>query len=165
MKAYETQQTLLNDITKALGAGDKVSKEAAINKVMGALKASPSADFRRQLIDVLQQQGGVNVLPSIAGQELAQWVPSSGVGRAIAGGGLTTAAALRHPELAAIVPFTSPRLMGETYYKAGQAAGGGRRALNALARMTPEEVAYANALLGQMRNVETAQQTRNALAK
>ena len=165
MKAYETQQGLLNDITKALGAGDKVAKETAINKVVNALKSAPSAEFRRQLIDVLQTQSGVNVLPAIAGQELAQWVPSSGVGRAIAGGGLTTAVALHHPGLAAMAPFTSPRLMGEAYYKLGQTAGVSKRAMNALAKMTPEEVAYANALLGQMRNVQTDQQNQNALAR
>lgn len=165
MKAYETQQTLINDITKALGAGDKVAKETAINKVLKTLKDAPSAEFRRQLLDVLQQQGGINVMPAIAGQELAQWIPSSGVGRAIAGGGLTTAVALHHPGLAAMAPFTSPRLMGEAYYKMGRAAGAGRRGVNALANMTPEQIAYANALLGQMRNTQTEPQNQNALAR
>lgn len=143
MKNYDTQMNLLRDITKALGTGDKVAKETAISKIMTTLKSSPSAEFRRQLIDVLEQQGGVNVMPAIAGQELGQWMPSSGLGRAVAGGGLTAAAALHHPGLAAVLPFTSPRLMGETFYKMGQASGAGGRAVNAMANMTPGQAAYA----------------------
>ena len=155
MKNYDTQMTLLRDVTKALGASDKVAKETAINKIMTTLKSSPSAEFRRQLLDVLQQQGGVNVVPGIAGQELAQFIPSSGVGRAVAGGGLTAATMLRHPELAAVLPFTSPRLMGEAFYKMGQASGAGGRAVNALANMTPGQAAYA---------AYASQQNQNALA-
>lgn len=156
MKNYDTQMTLLRDVTKALGASDKVAKETAINKIMTTLKSSPSAEFRRQLLDVLQQQGGVNVVPGIAGQELGQWIPSSGVGRAVAGGGLTAAAMLHHPTLAAVLPFTSPRLMGEAFYKMGQASGAGGRAVNALANMTPGQAAYA---------AYASQQNQNALAK
>lgn len=157
MKDYDTQMTLLRDIEKGLGASDKASKESAITKLMGTLKATPSAEFRRQLVELLQQQGDINLMPAIAGQELSQWIPSSGVGRAVMGGGLSTAAALHHPALAAVVPLASPRLMGEAYYKMGQAAGGGGRAVNALANMTPGQSAYANYL--------AQQKSQNALVK
>ena len=143
MKSYDTQMSLLRDVTKALGTSDKIAKETAINKVMMTLKSTPSAEFRRQLVDVLQQQGGVNIMPAVAGQELSQFIPTSGVGRAVAGGGLTAAYYLHHPELAAILPFTSPRLMGEAFYKMGQASGAGGRAVNALSNMTPGQAAYA----------------------
>jgi hypothetical protein len=154
MKSYDTQMSLLRDVTKALGTSDKIAKETAINKVMMTLKSTPSAEFRRQLVDVLQQQGGVNIMPAVAGQELSQFIPTSGVGRAVAGGGLTAAYYLHHPELAAILPFTSPRLMGEAFYKMGQASGAGGRAVNALANMTPGQAAYAGYAANQ-----------NALAK
>jgi len=157
MKNYDTQMTLLRDITKALGTSDKVAKETAINKVMVTLKSTPSAEFRRQLVDVLEQQGGVNVMPAVAGQELGQWIPSSGVGRAVVGGGLTAAYYLHHPELTAILPLTSPRLMGEAFYKMGQTAGAGGRAVNAMANMTPSQAAYAAYVANQ--------QNKNALAK
>lgn len=155
MKNYDTQMTLLRDVTQALG-GDKVAKGTAISKIMTTLKSTPSAEFRRQLVDVLQQQGGVNVLPAAAGQELGQWVPTSGLGKAVAGGGLTAAFYLRHPELAAVLPLTSPRLMGEAFYKMGQTSGAGGRAVNALANMTPGQAAYAT---------YASQQNQNALAK
>lgn len=159
MKDYDVQMTLLRDIEKGLSTGDKVAKETTINKLLSTLKDKPATDFRRQLVDAVQQQGGVNVMPAIAGQELAQWIPSSGVGRAVMGGGLTTAAALRHPGLALAVPFASPRLMGEAYYKIGQTAGAGRRAVNTLSKLSPEEAAYVNALMVQ------GQQNQNALSR
>jgi hypothetical protein len=154
MKNYDTQMTLLRDVTKALGTSDKVAKETAISKIMTTLKSTPSAEFRRQLVDVLQQQGGVDVLPAVAGQELGQFIPTSGVGRAVAGGGLTAAYYLHHPELAAILPLTSPRLMGEAFYKMGQTAGAGGRAVNAMTNMTPGQAAYA---------AYASQQNQNAL--
>jgi hypothetical protein len=156
MKNYDTQMTLLRDITQALGTGEKTAKSTAISKIMTTLKSTPSAEFRRQLVDVLQQQGGVNVLPAAAGQELGQWVPTSGLGKAVAGGGLTAAFYLHHPELAAVLPLTSPRLMGEAFYKMGQTSGAGGRAVNALANMTPGQAAYA---------AYAAQQNQNALAR
>jgi hypothetical protein len=156
MKNYDTQMSLLRDVTKALGTSDKIAKETAINKVMMTLKSTPSAEFRRQLVDVLQQQGGVNIMPAVAGQELSQFIPTSGVGRAVAGGGLTAAYYLHHPELAAILPFTSPRLMGEAFYKMGQASGAGGRAVNALANMSPGQAAYA---------AYASQQNQNALVQ
>lgn len=153
MKAYDTQMDLLRDINKALGTGDKVAKETAINKALGLLKNKPASEFKRNLVEQLQQQGDVNIFPAVAGQELGQWLPTSGVGRAVAGGGLTAAFALRHPEMAVVLPFTSPRLMGETAYGVGRlggAVGQGRGAvMNALSTITPEQAAFANMLAQQ----------------
>jgi len=166
MKAYETQREMLRDIDKALGAGDKIAKETALSKVMSLLKNTPSAEFRRQLVDQLKTQGGVDILPAVAGQELGQFMPSSGVGRAVAGGGLTAAAALHHPGLAAILPFTSPRLMGEAYYGLGRMSGAGGRAMNMLpnaGRLSPEQIAQFNALMA--RSAPTQEPNRNALVK
>ena len=149
MKAYDTQMDLLRDINKALGTGDKVAKETAINKALGLLKNKPASEFKRNLVEQLQQQGDVNIFPAVAGQELGQWLPTSGVGRAVAGGGLTAAFALRHPEMAAVLPFTSPRLMGEAAYAAGRMGGLGGRAANALSAITPEQATFANMLAAQ----------------
>lgn len=174
MKTYETQLDMLRDINKALGAGDKVAKETAISKVMQVLKSSPSAEFKRQLVGELKAQGGVDILPSIAGQELSAWMPTSGLGKAVAGGGLTSAYYLHHPELAAVLPFTSPRLMGEAYYGLGRLSGAGNRAAgatrNALAKLSnaaqqlsPAEIQTINALL--QRGAMTQQPAQNALQR
>lgn len=149
MKAYDQQLTLIRDINKALTGSDKIAKETAINKALGLLKKTPGAEFKRSMAEELAAQGGVDIAPAVAGQELGQWIPGSGVGRAIMGGGLTTATFLRHPEMLAVVPFTSPRLMGEAMYATGRMAGTGGRAANALTAMTPQQAAFANMLAVQ----------------
>ena len=161
MKSYEVQQDLLRDINKGLSTGDNVAKQTTISKLMGALKDTPANDTRRQLLSAIEQQGGVSIVPALAGQELSHWAPTSGVGRAVLGGGLTAAAYLRHPELAAILPLTSPRLMGEAYYKLGQTTGAGREAVNALLNLPPEQQAYLNTLVLQAQQ----QPNQNALVR
>ena len=161
MKDYELQQELLRDITKGLSTGDKVAKETALNKIMGALKSTPSAEMRRDLLNAIKEQTGIDLTPSIAGQTLQPWKPTLGFGHAALGGGLTTAVVYNHPEMLGVLPFTSPRLMGEMYYGAGKAAGAGQRAVNALSNLTPEQQAYVNSLM-----LESQQTTnKNALAR
>jgi len=150
MKAYDQQLTLIRDITKALGTGDKIAKETAINKAIGVLKNKPASEYTRNLVSELQQQGGVSILPALAGQELGQWVPSSGLGRSIAGAGAGAAYVMHNPMLAAVAPFTSPRLMGETAYKLGQATAVKSKIANALPGLTPQQLNAVNVLAAQM---------------
>lgn len=150
MKAYDEQLTLIRDITKALGTGDKIAKETAINKAIGVLKNKPASEYTRNLVSKLQQQGGVSILPALAGQELGQWIPSSGLGRSIAGAGAGAAYVMHNPMLAAVAPFTSPRLMGETAYKLGQTSAVKSKVANALSGLTPQQLNAVNVLAAQM---------------
>jgi hypothetical protein len=171
MKAYDEQLTTIRDINKALGAGDKVAKETAINKAMSLLKSSPSAKFRQGLLQELEQQGGVDVMPSLAGQDLSAWIPSSGIGKSVMGGGFTAATLMHNPAYAAVLPFTSPRLMGEAFYGAGKLSGAGGRAASGVRNMltnqvapqmpnlTPEQARQLNMLLMQSSQQNT-QSTR-----
>jgi hypothetical protein len=149
MKAYDQQLTLIRDISKALGTGDKVAKETAINKAIGVLKNKPASEYTRNLVNELEQQGGVSVLPSLAGQELGQFVPSSGLGRSIAGLGAGAAYLMHNPVLAAAAPFTSPRLMGEAAYAAGRVAAAKGNVTNALSNLTPQQLNAVNILATQ----------------
>lgn len=149
MKAYDQQLTLIRDISKALGTGDKVAKETAINKAIGVLKNKPASEYTRNLVNELEQQGGVSVLPSLAGQELGQFVPSSGLGRSIAGLGAGAAYLMHNPVLAAAAPFTSPRLMGEAAYGAGRVAAAKGNVTNALSNLTPQQLNAVNILATQ----------------
>ena len=154
MKEYSTQLELMRDINKALGAGDKVSKDAAINKIMSVVKSQPSSKFKQGLVEQLKTQGGVDVMPAIAGQALSSWEPS-GLGRMNAIGAGSAAFLIHHPELLAIAPLTIPRLMGETFRGVGKMSGAGGRTLdriNMLApnvQMTPDQMMQLNMLLQQ----------------
>jgi hypothetical protein len=114
------------------------------------LKNKPASEYTRNLVSELQQQGGVSILPALAGQELGQWVPSSGLGRSIAGAGAGAAYVMHNPMLAAVAPFTSPRLMGETAYKLGQATAVKSKIANALPGLTPQQLNAVNVLAAQM---------------
>lgn len=145
MKSYGEQLDLMRDINRALGTGDKVATETAINKVMSLVKNKPSSDYKRQLVQQLKEQGGADIMPMVAGQELSGYTPT-GFGRlsAIGAGGMAYLAS--HPELALALPLTSPRLLGEAFYGAGRVTGAKNRALGAANRMIFGEQPSTNML-------------------
>ena len=134
MKSYGEQLDLMRDINRALGTGDKVATETAINKVMSLVKNKPSSDYKRQLVQQLKEQGGADIMPMVAGQELSSYAPT-GFGRLSAIGAGGAAYLASHPGLALALPLTSPRLMGEAFYGAGRVTGAKNRALGAANRM------------------------------
>ena len=85
---------------------------------------SSDLGFRQELANKLMNRGGIDLMPAISGQALNSWTPRGLVGQgadvgAILGTLANPAAALSFAPMAA---YTSPRLMGETAYKAGQIA-------------------------------------------
>lgn len=121
MKAYETQTKLIREITDALGGSDKIKKETALNKIMQALKQTPSGEYKQALIGQLESQTGQQIKPAIAGQLMSDIVPQSLSGRGALGIG--GAASIMNPSLLPVLALTSPRLVGETAYKTGRASG------------------------------------------
>jgi hypothetical protein len=162
MKAYETQLGVIRDINQALGSSDKTAKSTAINKAMATLKNNPAGQYKQDLAAQLKDLGGVDIMPALAGQDLSNVIPTSGVGRAVAGGGLTAVSMLHNPAYAAVLPFASPRVMGETFYGMGKASGAVGKAAQGvrnmltnqtMPNMTPEQATYfRNALIMQSQN-------------
>lgn len=139
MKDYEAQLGLVRDINKALGTGDKVAKETAINKLMSIIKDSPVGDYKRGLVE---RAGLSDLLPAVSGQALSGVWPT-GMGKVSALGLGGTAFLMNHPELIAAAPLTSPRLMGEMFYGAGRLAGSGGKGVSQLRgslRLSPEQL-------------------------
>jgi hypothetical protein len=147
MKGYEESLGLIRDIEKGLSAGDKAAKTTALQKLQSMAKGKLADKYRQELISKLEAEGGVSLRPAIAGQALSDWAPT-GLGRLGAGLG-AGAAMLGSTKALAALPLTMPRVMGELFYGAGQAAGG----VNALAgktgvnKITPEQINYLNSLL------------------
>jgi hypothetical protein len=79
---------------------------------------------RTKLAQQLEQAGGQVMMPGVAGQALQSKVPR-GLSQ-ITGGGLPLLAALggNIPQAAGMAAISSPRLMGEAAYRAGQVARG-----------------------------------------
>ena len=92
------------------------------------MKDTPAGEYKRGLVG---QAGLTDLLPAVAGQSLSPIFPT-GMGRISAMGAGGAAFLSSHPALAAMLPLTSPRIMGEAFYGAGKGAALGGKGLQAV---------------------------------
>jgi len=123
MKAYEESLSLEREIEKALSLGNRSAADTAIRKLQSLTRnnANTNYGYRMELARALQQQGGQDLMPALAGQALSSFTPRglAGQGAALgigAGGALTV-----NPAALAALPLTSPRLVGMGAYGLGRA--------------------------------------------
>lgn len=83
---------------------------------------------RLTMAKTLEEKGGADILPAIAGQAMNSWTPRGIQGSLVGGAG--GAAAFVNPSTLLALPLGSPRLVGELAYKLGAGAGGGNKLLN-----------------------------------
>jgi hypothetical protein len=135
MKDYSEASELIREIEKSLSLGNKASVDTAMRKLQSLTRNNVSTNYgnRLDLAKALEQQGGNEIMPALAGQSLSSIAPR-GLGGAVAGatgvGGIATMNPLAIPALA----MQSPRLMGEAAYKTGQAARGVKKASGGLSK-------------------------------
>ena len=139
MTEYEKQTALINDINKALGSSRNADKSTAINKIMKVLNENPSAKFKKELIATLKEKTGVDIMPAIAGQNLQEWLPQ-GMGKISGYGGLAYALSSGGATIP-VFAAASPRLMGNAFYKMGQASTAKNKLLQ---KLTPEDIMLAS---------------------
>lgn len=123
MKAYEESLGLEREIERALSLGNRSAADTAIRKLQSLTRnnANTNYGYRMELAKALQQQGGEDLMPALAGQALSSFTPRglAGQGAALgigAGGALTV-----NPMALAALPLTSPRLVGMGAYGLGRA--------------------------------------------
>jgi hypothetical protein len=130
MKDYSEASAQISEIERALSLGDKASKDTAMRKLQSLMRNNVQTNYgnRLALANTLEQQGGVDLLPSIAGQALNSWTPRSLAGQlgsgTVAAGGLL----LHNPLAIPILATQSPRLVGNAAYGVGRLAGMGKNA-------------------------------------
>lgn len=123
MKSYSEASELLDEITRSLSLGQKSTADTAMRKLQSIMRNNVNTNYGARLasLEALEQQGGRQLTPALAGQALNNWMPR----------GIQAAAT---PSLSAGLAFTgnpgaaaanaalsSPRLMGEAAYAAGRA--------------------------------------------
>lgn len=123
MKAYEESLSLEREIERALSLNNRSAADTAIRKLQSLTRnnANTNYGYRMELAKALQQQGGQDLMPALAGQALSSFTPRglAGQGAALgigAGGALTV-----NPMALAALPLTSPRLVGMGAYGVGRA--------------------------------------------
>jgi hypothetical protein len=128
MKQYSEASDLITEIQRALSLGEKASADTGMRKLQSLMRNNVNTNYgnRLDLMRELEQQGGANVMPSIAGQALSSNIPRGLQGAVFTVNALT-------PSYWAALPFQSPRLVGEAAYGLGQMAGGGQNALRKMA--------------------------------
>ena len=155
MRDYTEASDLIREIEKGLSLKDTASIDTSLRKLQSVTRNNAQTNYgqRANLVKALEQAGGQDIMPALAGQALSEWYPRGATGALeAAGGGL--AAAMNPaiiPNLLAAAPFVSPRIMGATAYGAGKVAGKVNKATSKL----PVTVDQANKLalaLYQMRN-------------
>lgn len=118
MKAYSDSTDLIKQVEKALSIGDKASADTAMRKLQSLMRNNVNTNYgqRLNLAKALEQEGGHQMMPALAGQALSTWTPR----------GLQSATAIPAAWMSGGVtlPFQSPRLMGEAAYGAGRTVKG-----------------------------------------
>jgi hypothetical protein len=121
MANYEEALGLEREIERALSLGKKSAADTAIRKLQSLTRnnANTNYGYRMELAKALQEQGGQDLMPALAGQALSSYVP-----RGLAGQGAGIGAALTafsNPMAVAALPLTSPKAIGLGAYGLGRA--------------------------------------------
>jgi hypothetical protein len=126
MRDYTQSIDQIKEVERALSLGNKASADTAMRKLQSLMRDNVQTNYgqRVRLAQQLEQQGGQMMMPGIAGQALQSYVPR-GMSQ-VTGGGLTSYLGLtgQIPQAVGMAAISSPRLMGEAAYRAGQVAQG-----------------------------------------
>ena len=125
MKAYTKASETISEIERALSLGTRASQDTAMRKLQSLMRNNVQTNYgnRLKLADTLQSEGGVNLLPALAGQALNSWEPRSLAGRLGGGATLGAAALLQNPYALLALPAQSPKVMGGLAYGGGRMTG------------------------------------------
>jgi hypothetical protein len=125
MKDYETMSATIRDIESALSLGNKASKDTALRKLQSLTRNNVQTNYggRLDMARQLEQAGGKNIMPAVAGQSLSALLPRGLVGQGVGAGGVLGAiGGALNPQVLFGLPVASPRVVGESAYKLGQAS-------------------------------------------
>lgn len=124
MKAYSDSTDLIREIERSLSLGDKASADTAMRKLQSVMRNNVNTNYgqRMALMKELEQAGGREMMPALAGQALSDVAPR-GIQRATAPlGAIGLASTGGIPAAVLGAMLSSPRVVGEASYLAGKAA-------------------------------------------
>ena len=148
MKNYSDATEQIREIERALSLGGKSSVDTAMRKLQSLTRNNANTNYgnRLDLAKQLEQQGGREIMPALAGQALNTWTPR-GLGGAVAGGlGLGGYSVGGAPLAAALMTLQSPRLMGETAFATGKLANALRQPAKMVGKTGVDPATLANML-------------------
>lgn len=119
MKDYGQASDELTQIEKAFSVNPKASVDTSLRKLQSLMRNNANTNYgnRLELAKTLESNGA-EILPGLAGQAASTWTPR-GL-QALGATGIAGASTMA-PGTAVMLPFMSPRLMGEAAYGLGVA--------------------------------------------
>jgi muramidase (phage lysozyme) len=134
MKEYEMATKTLMDLESSLSLSNRANIDTSVRKLQSIMRNNANTNYGRRVeqAQMLEGAGAETLMPQLAGQALSSWTPRSlqGIGSAITAAG----SAVTNPYYLASLPLTMPRVVGESAYYAGKAAGTPQRLAEALKR-------------------------------
>jgi len=126
MKAYADTAEQVREIERSLSQGKKASADAGLRKLQTVLRDNANTNYgqRANLVSQLEATspqfgGGIPIKPALAGQALSKVTPR-GVQAVGTVGTAGLFSQISNPLAAAYLAGSSPRLVGEAAYMAGQ---------------------------------------------
>jgi hypothetical protein len=150
MKRYSEASEQISEIERALSLGKKASADTSMRKLQSLSRNNVQTNYgnRLSLARELEQQGGVSLLPAIAGQSMNTWTPRSLSGQLGAFGTMGLASLTTNPAYAGLLGLQSPKLVGLGAYGLG-AANRGAGGLLGLSGLTPDGLSLGATLLSR----------------
>lgn len=141
MKEYQNMSELLEEIQKTLSLNPRASVDTSMRKLQSLMRNNANTNYgqRTATANTLEQLGGESMMPSLAGQALSEWTPRGIQGALTLPAGVSAFELGSYPLLAGYAAVSSPRLVGETAYAAGQ----GVRLANQASQYIPAPVRAA----------------------
>jgi hypothetical protein len=136
MKDYHAASDQITEMEKALSLGNKASKDTAMRKLQSVMRNNVNTNYgnRQALAKQLEEMGGREIMPALAGQALNAGLPR-GLQSLGTSGAIGATALLGNPLALGLIPLQSPKLVGEAALAAGRVAGAGRAGADALQRI------------------------------
>lgn len=130
MKDYWQRTRDIDEIERSLSLGDRASVDTGLRKLQSLTRNNVSTNYGNRLssAEKLKTEGGVDIMPAVAGQALNSWLPR-GAARWMApfevgaGGYLAGMNPSAIPYILTAAATQSPKLMGGLYYGLGKGAG------------------------------------------
>lgn len=117
---YREASNLIDDIQKTFSIGNNKAKETQLKKILGSLR--DNNENRKELLEVLGQTGGKDLIGKVAGSQLSKTAPKGLSG--VIGPGIGVSASIINPAnipmIMSYMALSSPRLVGELSNILGQ---------------------------------------------
>jgi hypothetical protein len=126
MQAYSEATDLIREIERTLSQGKNASVDTQMRKLQSIMRNNVNTNFgqRLSLAQQLEQAGGKQMLPALAGQALNTYTPRGLQGASSIPTSLMAGSLFGNVAVPLSLATSSPRLMGEAAYGAGRVAKG-----------------------------------------